>query len=208
MLRIKKSKRKIVIVMAFVTLLILGSSGTLLYIRSNQKPAVKPEIVHTKTTPSKAKTTAAKHYGLPKKIKIPSLSVESNIIATGLTKDGSMDVPDSLTDVGWYKLGTRPGENGAAVIAGHHGVQKDKDGVFKNLTKLAIGDSVQVIDEAGAVINFKVKSTQLYGSEESPGNIFTSSSGAHLNLITCTGVWDQAKQSFKSRLVVFTDAVE
>ncbi|PIZ82226.1 MAG: class F sortase, partial [Parcubacteria group bacterium CG_4_10_14_0_2_um_filter_41_6] len=36
--------------------------------------------------------------------------------------------------------------------------------------------------------------------------VFNSSDGkAHLNLITCTGVWNKEDNAFSERLVVFTD---
>lgn len=36
--------------------------------------------------------------------------------------------------------------------------------------------------------------------------IFGSNDGkAHLNLITCEGIWDATKKSYSKRIVVFTD---
>jgi hypothetical protein len=48
--------------------------------------------------------------GLPVSIKIEDINVNALIEEVGLTKDGDMDVPAAIPlNVGWYKLGTRPG---------------------------------------------------------------------------------------------------
>jgi len=40
-------------------------------------------------------------------------------------------------------------------------------------------------------------------------DVFTSSDGkAHLNLITCDGIWDKNAAQYSERLVVFADRVE
>lgn len=36
-----------------------------------------------------------------------------------------MDTPKSPFDVGWFRLGKRPGENGSAVVSGHYGKWKN-----------------------------------------------------------------------------------
>lgn len=56
--------------------------------------------------------------------------------------------------------------------------------------------------------SFKVTKSKVYGATDKPTEVFTSKSGAHLNLITCTGSWDKNKSEYDKRLVVFTDLVK
>ncbi len=143
--------------------------------------------------------------GLLPRLQIPKLKVDAHILYMGLTKAGDMDVPLNIKDVGWYKYGPHPGDNGSAVIAGHLDGLKGEAGVFVDLKKLQIGDSVLIVDNKGQTTAFVVRETRTYNQTENPGEIFNSSDGAHLNLITCTGAWDKTHHSFSKRLVVFAD---
>lgn len=144
--------------------------------------------------------------GLPTRLKIPSIDVDAPIEYVGLAPDGAMDTPKSYVNVGWFNLGRRPGENGSAVIAGHFGTINKRLQVFNNLHKLRKDDKIYIEDEKGRNIIFVVREIQRYGKDEDSSGIFGSSDGkAHLNLITCAGVWNKAEKTFSERLVVFTD---
>ena len=118
-----------------------------------------------------------------------------------------MDAPKGPDDVSWYNLGVRPGEIGSAVIAGHYGVWKNGDvSVFENLTKLKKGDKVSVINEDGSEVVFVVRETKTFLSTDNTQTVFSSTDGkAHLNLITCQGLWNKNDKSYSNRYVVFTD---
>ncbi|PIR13819.1 sortase [Candidatus Falkowbacteria bacterium CG11_big_fil_rev_8_21_14_0_20_39_10] len=144
--------------------------------------------------------------GLPVRLKIPVISVDSAVIPVGLTPDGAMDVPKDPAEVAWYSLGPRPGESGSAVIAGHYDWIKNILAVFDNLHKLSKGDKISVEDENGVATTFVVREIRIYGKDEDASNVFGSDDDkAHLNLITCTGVWNKAKKIYSNRLIVFTD---
>lgn len=143
---------------------------------------------------------------LPVRLKIPSINVDALVEYVGLTSDGAMGVPKGPAEVAWFNLGSRPGENGSAVIAGHYGWKDNIPAVFDNLHKLHIGDKISVEDENGAVTVFVVREIRIYGKDEAVPDVFGSSEGkARLNLITCTGVWNEAEKTRSERLVVFTD---
>lgn len=113
-------------------------------------------------------------------------------------------MPHNINDVGWFKLGPRPGENGNAVIAGHLNGTNGKDGVFVNLYELKAGDKLSVVDNKGTTTSFTVREIRTY----SPGfaeEVFSSDDAPRLNLITCDGSWDGVKKSYDKRLVVFAD---
>lgn len=142
--------------------------------------------------------------GLPIRLFIPKIGVDTHIEYMGVTDAGVMDVPYSAVNVGWFKLGFRPGEHGNAVIAGHFDGRNGEAGVFINLYKLKKGDKIYIKDEKGESISFVVREILIFD----PGyadSVFSASTSAHLNLITCDGVWDGAKRSYDKRLVIFTD---
>lgn len=145
--------------------------------------------------------------GLPSRLIIPKITVDAKVLFTGQTKAGAMDTPTNIVDVGWYKYGPLPGNQGSAVIAGHIDGLKGEPGVFSDLNKLQAGDSMSVIDSAGRPAAFVVTTVKTYGQDEQPSEVFTSSSGSHLNLITCSGAWDAGQHHFQKRLVVFADKV-
>ena len=144
----------------------------------------------------------------PSRLIIPSIQVDSAVQLVGKTKGGKMAVPNNFTDVGWYKLGFFPGTEGNAVIAGHLDDGKGAPAVFGSLNKLEIGDHVYVVNKKGQKLDFLVTGMSLYDYDNAPlESIFGTSSKAHLNLITCDGVWDATKKVYDKRLIVFTDFV-
>lgn len=154
---------------------------------------------------SKQKQGAIKAaQGLPIRLIIPKINVDALVEYVGVTETGVMDVPNTAVNVGWFKLGPRPGERGNAVIAGHFDGKYGKVGVFMNLYRLKKGDRIYVEDNKGTSIAFVVREIRIYD----PGyatSVFSASESAHLNLITCDGVWDGAKKSYDKRLVIFAD---
>lgn len=144
--------------------------------------------------------------GLPARLKIPVIGVDSAVIPVGLTSDGAMEVPKGPADVAWFNLGPRPGESGSAVIAGHYGWKNNIPAVFVNLHKLSKGDKISVEDEKGVTTTFVVREIRTYSKDRVAPDVFGSDDDkAHLNLITCTGVWNKAEKTRSDRLIVFTD---
>lgn len=138
-------------------------------------------------------------------ISTPSVNINTIIQPLGVTPGGNMDVPDDITKVSWFNLGPRPGEKGNAIIAGHFNGPNDKEGVFASLNKLKAGDKLFVGGSKGTLITFKVTDSHIYDPGYAEEVFSSSDNGAHLNLITCDGVWDGIKKSYSQRLVVFAD---
>lgn len=144
--------------------------------------------------------------GLPVRLKIPSINVDSAVEYVGLAPDGTMDVPKNQGDVAWFETGQRPGENGSAVIDGHYGIKDGKGSVFDDLYKLRKGDKLYIEDDKGMTISFVVRESRRYDPQADASDVFSSNDGkSHLNLITCEGVWNKSTQQYSERLVVFTD---
>lgn len=201
-----KSKRTLYVVI-FAELLV--GVGLLVYLQL-KKPTpspLPPNVVAT--TPHTAEVPESTDIGLPVKLKISKIKVDAAIDQIGLTASGELDVPKSPASTGWYKEGPRPGDAGSAVIDGHFSYQNHTPAVFDNLHTLQKGDTVSVEDEKGASVTFVVQELRTYQPNENTSDIFASNDGkAHLNLITCQGIWNNTRQSSSARLVVFMDKVE
>ncbi len=157
------------------------------------------------TVLSAAASSPQPRAAAPVTLSIPSVHVHAAVEEVGMTPDRHMDVPQSVWDVGWFDLGPRPGETGNAVIDGHLD-SKTGTAVFWNLKKVKPGDDIEVTAQDGTQYHFTVTRTQSYNEDAAPlTEIFGSSGGIHLNLITCGGKWDKAKHQYQERLAVFTD---
>lgn len=159
-----------------------------------------------------APTIAASHpkleveiAGLPIRLKIPKINIESAVYNVGLTPDGAMDVNKNPNNVAWYQHGPRPGEKGSAVIAGHYGWEDGKASVFTYLYKLQKGDRILVEDDKRRITSFVMSGSRKYDPKADASDVFQAKDGEHLNLVTCGGNWSETEQTYSDRLVVFTD---
>ncbi len=189
----------LVMLIFFVILLVrqsaqkTGSIGSHLKLTTNQSVIVQPLPGPFGPLP-----------GRPVRLIIPSIHVDAEVVDVGLTPQGAMDIPKGPAEVAWFQLGQRPGEIGSAVLAGHYGWFNSIPAVFDKLHTLRPGDKVFVEDDQGVTMTFVVRELRTFGSTEDASGVFSSSDGqAHLNLVTCTGIWNKAKQSYSKRLVVF-----
>jgi len=141
------------------------------------------------------------------RLKIPKINVDAAVESVSITTQGALGVPKDPNNVAWYNLGPYPGDIGNAVITGHYGRWKNGQGsVFDNLKKLALEDELYIEDQDQNIMTFVVKEIKTYNQNDSVPEIFVSNDGkAHLNLITCDGIWDSNSKSFSERLVVFTE---
>lgn len=147
------------------------------------------------------------YRGLPVRLQIPAINVDTAIEYTGLTKTGDMTAPTGVNNAGWYKYGAIPGETGSAVMDGHVVGSKGEPAIFFHLNKLKPGDQLLVVDAKGQTVTFVVREVRTYSEKEQHDSVFNSTSGTHLNLITCAGDWDSSQRRYLGRFVVFADKV-
>lgn len=145
---------------------------------------------------------------IPETLTIDRIGVEATTEKVGKKKNGEMDVPKDYKNIGWFEPGTKPGEQGNAVMDGHVS-DPEGEGVFWDLEKLEAGDEVKVADENGETLVFEVVDKQAFQLGEAPVNkIFGYTSRRALNLITCTGDFNYDKGTHEQRLVIFTELKE
>ncbi|MEX1014229.1 MAG: class F sortase [Candidatus Paceibacterota bacterium] len=186
----------------FLLLLFYSTSQNSIQNNSDLHIENSATVINSATILNSAQITSE----LPIRLKIPGINIDAPIEYVGLTSDGAMDVPKKSDNVAWFNLGPRPGDKGSAVIAGHYGWENNISAVFDNLHKLNKGDQIYIEDEKGMIITFVVREVKVYDRNEIEPDVFKSSDNkAHLNLITCVGVWDKVSKTYSKRLVVFTD---
>ncbi len=144
-------------------------------------------------------------YADPARIVIPAIRVDAPVVPVGLDQKGNMGVPGNQFDVAWYKLGSRPGMPGSAVMAGHLDTKLTPEAVFYDLDKLQVGDEVQVRDTDGKTVTFRVFEKKRYPYDARAEEVFAMDTPSRLNLITCGGVWLKDKKVYSERIVVFTE---
>ncbi|HEU5139372.1 MAG TPA: class F sortase [Bacillales bacterium] len=143
---------------------------------------------------------------IPVKIRIPAINVKTEVIKKGLVKEGKykghMATPDNAVQTAWFKLGPKPGEKGAAIIAGHVDTYKGP-GVFFNLEDMESGDLVYITGEDGKTLTFKVFKKKAYPKDDVPlRKVFGYTPAKVVELITCTGDFIESEGTHNKRLVV------
>lgn len=199
----RKHQKSLVVVLAALMIALIGSNPQLS--RGTPKPSLTDRTPLTVfgSTPESAAVIEPR---FPERLKIPKIKVDAAIELLGLTPTGDMDNPKDPSNVGWYQNGPQPGDRGNAVLAGHRSWMKNGQvAVFDNLEKLRPGDIVEVVGGNGKTYSFVVTRSQLYDPEAVTTEVFSSTSGSHLNLIASAGTWNEKTKAATKRLVVFTD---
>lgn len=172
------------------------------FFKDSPQTSVIPIIANTTVAFEQEKVKS----GLPVRLKIPNINIDAIVERVGVARDGSMEVPKGPANVAWFSLGTRPGDIGSAVIAGHFGWKNDVPAVFDDLHKVKKGDKILIENDKGITISFTVREVKQYDASADASDVFGSSDGkAHLNLITCEGIWDNILKGRPYRLIVFAD---
>ena len=198
----RKSRLRIIVIIAITIL----AAAAIAYTISASKITSPNTAPLSSKAPGASKTSRDAAFGLPVSLNIPKINVATDVSYMGLTPDGDMDVPPDLVSVGWYKYGTKPGDVGSAVIAGHLRGTEDL-GVFNDLDLLRPGDEVNVRNDRDDIVSFVVRETRSYKEDERPSEVFSRTDGAYLNLITCSGTWNDARQLYSHRFVVFAEKI-
>lgn len=188
--------RKGILIIVFVILGVLSG----LFVNSFRSNSQTPSTPRHITTPTPA-------IASPQRLVIDKLGINADVEEVALTTTGAMDVPKAWENVGWYKLGAKPGETGNAVIAGHLD-SPTAPAVFYKLNQLELGDIITVQDTTGQKRNFKVVDKQTYPDAGFPLElVFGRTDKKRLNLITCQGSFNQSTKLYSHRLVVFTEPI-
>ncbi len=140
----------------------------------------------------------------PVAVSIPSLQLETALVPLGLTSSGQIEAPKDYDRAGWFQEGTRPGDSGAAVIAGHVD-SKTGPAVFYHLSTLRPGAEVIVERKDGSAATFRVDRLATYPKDDFPTVEVYATNGRELRLITCGGAFSEGE--YEDNVVVFASLV-
>lgn len=144
----------------------------------------------------------------PVRLRIPKLSIDTTFTPPlDILASGEVQVPDSNTEVGWYKYSPTPGEIGPAVVLGHVDSYTGP-AVFFYLGQLEPGDDVFIERQDGTVAHFKVDSLERPKQVEFPTErVYGNIAHAGLRLITCSGIYIKGQQAYTHNLIVYASLV-
>jgi sortase (surface protein transpeptidase) len=201
-------RRAAVAVVALGALVVVSGCGSAA--RSGRSAAAPDPVVAPPATSAatgatvdlSGQPTAPKAVGPPTSLSIPDIGVHSEVIDLGRNPDGSLQVPATTTEVGWYDLGAAPGEVGPAVILGHVDSYAGP-GIFFYLKDLTTGDTIDVTSGA-TQRTFVVTATASYSKDDFPtARVFGPVPDAELRLITCGGPFDHRIGHYDDNVVVY-----
>ncbi|MFJ5528843.1 class F sortase [Streptomyces sp. NPDC093261] len=169
---------------------------------------------HAPPQPSGARTTAsagreraavsALPPSPPDRIRIPSIRVNAPLMGLGLTRTGSLDVPPAGDKnlAGWYEAGTKPGETGTAIVAGHVD-NAEGPAVFYDLGALDRGSTIEVDRRDGSTAVFTVDAVEVYQAKDFPDQkVYGAAPRPELRVITCGGGYSRTT-GYQGNVVVF-----
>ena len=144
----------------------------------------------------------------PHHLTIPEIGVDNAIVEVGLHPDGSMEIPDDVSEIGWYTpTGIAPGDEGSAVMAGHVDSRSQGPGAFFDLRALDVGDEITVATDDGEQV-WEVTGRTQYDKDYLPvDEIFTTEGDPRLVLITCGGPFDSDTRHYTENTVVYAQPV-
>lgn len=140
---------------------------------------------------------------MPVGFSFPRLGIETATVrAVGVEPNGELEVPPE-SEVGWYRYSPRPGEAGSSVLAGHV-AYNGRDGAFRYLDQVEIGDRFEVSFADSTTRQFVVSEMAQYDKTELPNErIFGRDGAAEVALITCGGTFDYGARSYEDNIVVY-----
>lgn len=138
----------------------------------------------------------------PVGLEIPSLRINTApVIDVGVLDNGEMEIPGA-SEVGWYRYGPSPGQEGSAVLAAHIAFN-GSSGVFRNLDRIELGATVTVTYDDGSTRTFVVTERFQVGKGDLPfDRVFAKSGEPVLTLITCGGDFNRSLRSYDDNVVV------
>jgi LPXTG-site transpeptidase (sortase) family protein len=141
---------------------------------------------------------------LPVRLTIPAVNLNTTFAdSVGINPDGSVAVPKTYEQVGWYKYGPTPGERGPAVILGHVD-SVTGPAVFYDLKQVSPGDEVFIEREDGITAVFTVIEIEDLKQTQFPTKkVYDDLDYAGLRLITCTGDFSHFSQRYSHNLILY-----
>jgi LPXTG-site transpeptidase (sortase) family protein len=139
----------------------------------------------------------------PVSVTIEGIPVDgASVIPVGVEANGELEVPGAR-DVGWYRFGPTPRDEGSSVLAAHI-AYNGRDGVFRRLASVELGAIVTVAYADGTITEHVVSEIAQYRKEDLPfDRVFAKTGPSTLTLITCGGDFNPTLDSYDDNIVVY-----
>lgn len=140
----------------------------------------------------------------PRRVRIASVDLEMPVVATGVTRDGQMALPDDPRRLGWYRFGALPGDaRGSAVLGGHVDSRRYGVGPLARLASVRDGAQITVTAAGGGRLDYRVSSVERITKAALPVDRLFDPEGAHrLVLVTCGGRFLPDAGGYEDNIVV------
>ena len=141
---------------------------------------------------------------VPVRLTVADLDVDMVVVETGTAPDGTMSLPASGTEAGWYRFGSAPASpSGTTVLASHVDTRAEGLGPFARLREAQVGTAVTVTDADGTVHTYTVSSVERIAKDKVPlDDVFDRAGPPRLVLLTCGGAWDTATGHYEDNVIV------
>lgn len=147
-------------------------------------------------------TTPTPTQAPPVRLIVPKLAINTEIEPVSVEENNVVEAPDGWDKAGWYSKEIKPGEMGTAVMVGHYDDQFGAPALFYDLNQLEMGDMIKILSEDGGSLNFVVREKTTFPYWSSIDDLVIDNKNRSLILITCSGWWNQALQSYSERLII------
>jgi hypothetical protein len=150
------------------------------------------------------RTVAVAHREpVPVRVQIPAIGVDAPLVRLGLDASGALEVPHRPEQTGWFGRGARPGERGAAVIAGHVDSASGPP-AFYRLGALHPGQTIRIRRRDRSSISFHIRRVERWPKDRFPtARVYRPTRRPTLRLITCGGAFDARSGHYVDNTIVF-----
>jgi len=173
---------------------------------STATPSVWPRTGGVFPPPPSVARVSRLARSVPVRLQIDAIGVDTTLMALGLRKDGTMEVPPGGFPAGWFTGAPTPGELGPAIVAGH--IDWNGPGVFYHLADLKPGDQITITRKDGSKPVFRVTRVAQFSKDQFPTTlVYGNLDHAALRLITCGGSFNSASGHYEDNIVAFADLI-
>jgi LPXTG-site transpeptidase (sortase) family protein len=127
------------------------------------------------------------------------------MIPVGVRGDNSINIPENVSTVGWYKHGAAPGsKGGSVVIVGHRDDTDPEPGAFYSINKLKKGHMI-IIEYNNYTLFYTVKYINLIDKNmfyKISNKVFSLTGKPKLRLISCIGPYNKKWGGYKQNIIV------
>ena len=125
------------------------------------------------------------------------------IVPAGVAPDGQAEIPQDVSQVGWYRYGSAPGDGDGSVVLMGHRDGRGARGALYDLAAVPIGSVITVTDADGVQHDYRVTANDSISKEVVPlADLFVRDGPAQLVLISCGGAYIKERGGYLDNVVV------